>query len=345
VNTVLHEFLLDVPRAATIWVVLVAPALLAFGGAALTGPRGRRRPGRSRRLGRWRPGGSRRAARLDLIAEELSRYASEVAVAADRAEETARRARAAWLSTQDDVEAAWCAFEGADREARRLARTAGLPVPRTPHTTDEYVDRERYLHRAAMVACAHSELSAVDLSSVLAHRDGWDPRYHPVEQETRLRQAIADGLRAAERRAAERERVAWQAAETAAAAASSLRAEALAAAERVAALRPQALRGALRAPAPHVAVAVPEAVAPAANAAAATTVAFPAAAATTVAFPAAAATTVAFPAAAATTVALPAVAAPTVVLPAAVIRAPRAPAPRPRVGVARPGYAGGMPHR
>jgi hypothetical protein len=222
----MHSFLLDVPRAGVIWLVLVVFAALALAGLVAAGPRPPRRPRRPRRPG------------PDPAALELTRYASEVAVAAGRAEQTAARARAAWVSTQDEAESAWQAYDRADAEARRLARTAGLPEPHTPQTPAEYADRERYLHRAAMAACAHSELSAVDLTRVLAHR-GWDPRRHPVEQELRLRRAIADGLRAAERAAAARERAAWHAAEQAATAAASLRAEALAAAERAAALRPR----------------------------------------------------------------------------------------------------------
>ena len=131
-------------------------------------------------------------------------------------------------------------LDAADAEARRLERTVGLPTPHTPRTPAEYADRERFLHRVAMTACAHSELSVMELSSVLAHRDGWDPRLHPVEQEVLIRRAIRDGLRTAERAVADRERAAWREAELTASAAASLRAEALVAAERASALRPQA---------------------------------------------------------------------------------------------------------
>ena len=228
----MHTFLLDVPRAAVIWVVLVVLAVLALAGLVAAGPRPPRPPRRSRR--------SRRRAAPDTAVLELTRYASEVGVAADRAAETARRARAAWLSIQDESEAAWRSLDAADAESRRLERTVGLPTPHTPRTPTEYADRERYLHRAAMIACAHSELSVVELSRVLAHRGGWDPRLHPVEQEVLIRRAIRDGLRTAERAVADRERAAWREAELTASAAASLRAEALLAAERASALRPQA---------------------------------------------------------------------------------------------------------
>jgi hypothetical protein len=39
-NTVMHTFLLDVPRAAVIWVVLVVLAVLALAGLVAAGPRG-----------------------------------------------------------------------------------------------------------------------------------------------------------------------------------------------------------------------------------------------------------------------------------------------------------------
>lgn len=62
--------------------------------------------------------------------DEETRYAAEVAVAADRAAVTAQRARAAWAEAQDQVDAAWTAYEQADREARRVAAAAVYPVQR-----------------------------------------------------------------------------------------------------------------------------------------------------------------------------------------------------------------------
>ena len=52
--------------------------------------------------------------------------------------------------------------------------------------------RERFLHRKAMAACSRKELSALDLSDALAHRKGWDPKRHPVDQEVVLRRAIRE---------------------------------------------------------------------------------------------------------------------------------------------------------
>ncbi|MDG4833846.1 hypothetical protein O7627_31725 [Solwaraspora sp. WMMD1047] len=174
----------------------------------------------------------RRRARLVRAERELRRYAEEVTVAAERAAVTAQRRRDEWAQAQDRVEAAWRALDAATAEVDRLAAAAALPAPHTPRTPAEYADRERYLHRAAMSACVRKELSVLDLSDALAHRKGWDPRLHPVEQELVLRRAARDELLAAERAAAERERAAWDDAGVALVAARALRQEAAEAADR-----------------------------------------------------------------------------------------------------------------
>lgn len=232
-QTVLQLFYVGVPRAAAIWSILLCLALLSITGLQLVGPRGPRRPGVRTRLRAARIRRERRAT----AAAEVVRFAGEVGVAADRADATARRRHEAWLATQEAAERAWSTFESADQIARRMSAAALLPSPATPQTPQEYADREQWLHRAVMSACAHNELSVLDLNDALAHRNGWDPRRHPVEQETMLRRAIRDTLSAAEREAARQERIAWEAAESAAAAARSLRAEAIAAAERAHAVR------------------------------------------------------------------------------------------------------------
>lgn len=234
-ENLMYFFLIDIPRAAVIWSALIVVALAAM--AILIARRPRPEFADGDGMVRAGNGGSLRAAvagraRLTAEAEELARYADEVGVAAARATETARRRREEWLAAQDEVEEAWKAYEAADADAKRVAATTYLPVPRTPRTPAEYADRERYLHRAALSACGRQELSVLELGDALAHRNGWDPRRHPVEQEVVLRRAVRDGRLAAQRRAAERERAAWQTAEAAAVAAQSLRDEAFAAAER-----------------------------------------------------------------------------------------------------------------
>jgi hypothetical protein len=230
-NTVLHNLLSDVPKAVAIWLTLMAIAVVALG--AMVGPDdwNRIRHGVRNRKPRKR-------VRLPAEARELSRYSEEVAVAAERATATAHRRREEWLAAQGAAEEAWRAFDFADAAARRLASAAALPVPRTPRTPTEYADRERYLHRAVMAACTRNELSIWQLSDALAHRNGWDPRRHPVEQETALRRVVRDRFAAAHATAAERERAAWHAAEAAAVAAGSLQGEAIAAAWRARWVRP-----------------------------------------------------------------------------------------------------------
>lgn len=255
IEAVLHEVLIEVPRAMAIWLALLVLALLTLA-AVLAEPnrawRRRRAAGATEsdpaRSDATRPGPvavtpvrrvpesdgrlreSDRRQRLAVKARELHRYADEVAVAADRAAQTAQRRRAEWEAAQEEVETTWRVFDDADNAVRRLAAAAAFPTPRTPRTPAEYADRERYLHRAAMRACGHGELSALTLSDALAHRGGWDPRRHPVEQELVLRRVIRDGALTRHRAALDREREAWRDAELAGAAARSLRAEAASAA-------------------------------------------------------------------------------------------------------------------
>ncbi|MEH0983641.1 hypothetical protein [Micromonospora sp. CPCC 205556] len=243
-NTVLHEFLTEVPTAAAIWSALLVLALTVL--TVLVA-----RPERDRPVGEATPAEPSPAVEL----ADLRRYAEEVAVAAARAARTAQRRRAAWEAAHEEVDRAWTAYDEAETAARRFAGAAALPAPRTPRTPAEYAGRERWLHQAAVAAHWRGELPVERLRDVFAHRDGWDPRRHPVEQEVLLARAVRDGRRDAYTSAAERERTAWRDAELAAEAARSLAAEAYAAAQR---LRPG------RVPAPR-AVAVAARTAPAAR--------------------------------------------------------------------------------
>ncbi|MEH1098092.1 hypothetical protein [Micromonospora sp. CPCC 205561] len=223
-QTVLSFVLPDVPRAAVIWLSLLGVVAVTVAGLLL-------RPGRLR----FDPGARiRRAAMPSELeraeeARDRSRYAEEVAVAAERAAATAARLRSEWLAAQEEVETAWQSYEAAEADVRRLAGAEAMPLPRTVRTPAEYAERERFLHRAALDAYWRKELSVEQLSDVFAHRGGWDPRLHPVEQELVLRRAVRDNLLARQRAAREREQAAWRAAETAAEAARSLRDEAFAA--------------------------------------------------------------------------------------------------------------------
>ncbi|GAA2704086.1 hypothetical protein ACFY2R_04110 [Micromonospora olivasterospora] len=222
-DIVLYQFLIEVPQAAAIWLVLLALALTVL--TVLVA-----RPHRDR------PAEDLVPSAADLAAAEeradLRRYAEEVAVAAAGAARTARRRRDAWLAAQEAVERAWQAYDAAETVARRFAGAGALPTPRTPRTPAEYAARERWLHHAATAAHVRGELSIGQLCDVFAGRGCWDPRRHPVEQEVLLARAVRDGRRAGYLAAADRERAAWRDAELAAEAARVLAAEASTAAER-----------------------------------------------------------------------------------------------------------------
>ncbi|MFI9644227.1 hypothetical protein ACIG87_29945 [Micromonospora sp. NPDC051925] len=222
-NTVLYQFLIEVPTATAIWSALLVLALTGL--TVLVARPDRDHP-------------------PDVTAVEpmpdapppvadLRRYAEEVAVAASGAAQTARRRRTAWLAAQDDLERAWQAYDEAETAARRFSDAGTLPSPRTPRTPAEYASRERWLHQAAVAAHWRGELSVERLRDVFGHRDGWDPRRHPVEHEVMLARAVREDRRTTYRAAAGRERAAWRDAELAAEAARSLAAEAYAAAERL----------------------------------------------------------------------------------------------------------------
>lgn len=220
-ETVLYyQFLIEVPRAAAIWSGLLVLALTVL--TVLVARPERPTDEESAPVGPAEP---------DLA--DLRRYAEEVAVAATRAAQTARRRRADWLAAQAEVERTWQAYDEADTAARRFLGAAPLPAPRTPRTPAEYAARERWLHHAAMAAHWRGELSARQLSDVFGHRAGWDARRHPVQQEIVLARAVREQRRAGYRAAAERERSAWRDAELAAEAARALAAEACAAAARL----------------------------------------------------------------------------------------------------------------
>lgn len=216
-TTVLHEFLVDVPRATAIWSVLLLLALTTLTVLAA------------------RPEREQPAAEPSAVDEtaDLRRYAEEVAVAAAGAAQTARRRRDAWLAAQEEADRAWQAYDEAESAARRLGAAAPLPEPRTPRTPAEYAYRERWLHHAAVAAHWRGDLSAQQLGDVFGHRDGWNPRLHPVDQEIVLTRAVRDGKLAAYRSAVARERASWRDAEVAAEAARALSAEAYTAVERL----------------------------------------------------------------------------------------------------------------
>jgi hypothetical protein len=172
------------------------------------------------------------------VADDL-RFAGEVAVAAERAAATAARGRAGWEAAERELDAAWAAYQEADAAARRTWAATAFPLMSRRRKLGDNADRERYLHHTATVACRQRELSIAQLNDVYAHR-GWNPRLHPVVQESLLRNAIRENAFANYQKAQRRERAAWQEAETAAEALRALRAEAAAAFGRTTAEQPVA---------------------------------------------------------------------------------------------------------
>ncbi|MBB5873920.1 hypothetical protein F4553_007354 [Allocatelliglobosispora scoriae] len=170
--------------------------------------------------------------RLRRQVKDLSRYAEEVHVAADRATVMADRFRSRWLAAHDMVERAFDRAEHANAAERRLAVAALLPLPEPTEDPAELADRARFLRRAVMASCARNELPLFELSEALAHRNGWDPARHPVEQELAVQRAVLAAMESEHAAALARERELWEQAQAALAQARSLRGEAAAAALR-----------------------------------------------------------------------------------------------------------------
>jgi hypothetical protein len=205
VRTLLHNLQLNMSDALTIWLGLVAFA--ALGCALLTASS---RPPRRRRAA-----GPVVLTRLVVEAEDRRRYAQEVAAAAARAARTAEQSQREWQATYNAKEAAWRAFDAADRAARQVMRGAAFPLPESPLTTGEAASRERYLHRAATAAYHRGELGLEQLSAALLHRGGWDPHRHPGEQEVILRRLARTRLLESYQAVSEAERTAWEQADAA----------------------------------------------------------------------------------------------------------------------------------
>lgn len=214
----LHSFLVSVPQAAALWSLMLLGVIVLAVLLARTG-----RPAAKPRL-------------TEAQADDL-RFAEEVAVAAGRAAVTAARRRAEWIEAQQELDSAWRVFDEADKSARLGAKACAFPLMSRRRKPGENVERQRYLHHAASEACRNHQISIAQLNDVYAHR-GWNPRLHPVVQESALRLAIRDHRADGYRKAVERERATWQKAEAAADALRSLRLEAAAAITRVGAGQP-----------------------------------------------------------------------------------------------------------
>lgn len=225
--TLVQHLLLGMQEALAIYVALIG--LVIVGLVSISAPAWRGRPN-SREP---RPAGRKiRRARLVANANDLQRYAEEVAVAAGRAAATAQRKRAEWAAAQRTQEATQRAFEAADLAARRAIQATAFGVQQGPLTLDELNDRRRHLHRSATEAHRRGEISEQQLVDALFETNGWDPYRHPFDQEAMLRRIGRDRLRGAYQATSAIERTAWQAASIATAAMQSLESEALVAAQR-----------------------------------------------------------------------------------------------------------------
>ncbi|HEX9999845.1 MAG TPA: hypothetical protein VGB74_05290 [Actinoplanes sp.] len=225
----LQDFFASLPQAAAVWMLMVLALALAVAVMALP-----------RSVQVVAPAADELGhAEVDAPAPEYEhlRYVDELTVAAGRAAATATRERAEWEAAQRDLDGAWAAFDAADLAARQTTRATAYPLMSRRRKPGDNVDRERYLHAAATAACRNREISIAQLNDIYAHR-GWNPRLHPVVQEAALRNAIREHRLAAYRAAQERERAAWQAAETAAEALRGLRLEATAAVARTGVRQP-----------------------------------------------------------------------------------------------------------
>lgn len=242
-----------IPAALGIWLALLGVSAVAFALLAVIAGRGRRRapvPAASlvpRNAATRRAFAAARAARVAepspvavpdpgvaMLDNDDRRYAEEIAIAAARAGVTADRRQAEWEGAQHSAEAAWQAYEAADAAARRAIRAAAFPTPQTPLTPAEFATRERYLHRAAQAAHARGEISTDQLIDALSHRNEFDPRLHPFEQDALLRRFGRDRLLRVYQTAAGLERAAWREADLAQAAKRSLDREAAEAARKLA---------------------------------------------------------------------------------------------------------------
>lgn len=229
-NVDIAGFIDSLWQAAAIWLTLIVSVMLALLGLLGRPKRVKVTPEQAAR------GRALKHARLLMRAEEMEDYAHQVEAAAQQAATTAQRRREEWFAAQRETEFAWQAYDAADEEARKVIFASRLPwshVPSAPpESAAEIAFRERYLHRSAMAACSHRQLSALELSDALAHRNGWNPMLHPFDQDVAVRRAVRESLLAGYRAAAAREKEAWLQADSAAEAAATLHREAAVAAEK-----------------------------------------------------------------------------------------------------------------
>jgi hypothetical protein len=218
----LRKFVFGTPDVTVVWLLLILVAVAATFWIFSPGLRQRTRDAE-----RLRMAGIQRRERLGQRAADDRRYATEVAVAAQRARDRELQLRAAWLAVQGKAETAWRAYDAAEAELLRVVPAGAIPL-----SPDDEERWEHELDRAATAACLRGELSPLDLSEALSRRGAWDGHRHPADQEIAIRRRIRTGCYAAYRTIATREHGAWDAYTTAAIQARSLHDEAFAALNR-----------------------------------------------------------------------------------------------------------------
>ncbi|WP_426507680.1 hypothetical protein ACPPVO_55500 [Dactylosporangium sp. McL0621] len=219
----MQNFSHGMQQALTIWLALLAAAVIAFVVMSFISHRGSGGPSwwtRLRKAIRDPDAAREKLAKAERSAkeiEELRRYCAEVAIADERATAMADRRRNEWEAAQRTQEAAWRAFEESERDVHRLRRANAFRL-----TEDDPENRRRHLVRIVNAAHDRGEISAADLADALMHRNGWDPKAHPFAQQLMLRKVIRDRKFRAYQEASELERKTAKAADLAMAAKRSL---------------------------------------------------------------------------------------------------------------------------
>lgn len=224
-NFAVESVLASGPQTVGIWLLLLVLAAASL--IALADRGGRSGPARiaagivaqSRQRHQDR---ARRAAQT----ADMARYAEEVTIAAHRATIAVQRSRGQWHDAQQRLAAAGDARQNADAQVLQACRAAAYRSPATELTPADYADRERHLHAAAALAHRQGRLSTGQLRDALAHRNGWDPRLHPADQDVVVSRAARSHLHHLYQQAITAERAAWNRAGMAVTAARTLRAEA-----------------------------------------------------------------------------------------------------------------------
>jgi hypothetical protein len=202
-NYVGHQFVTGVPRAVAVWsalVVLSAATMLTLAGS----------PWRERALRSWVRMTARRMRRTRWHSEteQAHRRAEELTAAATRAGAEAEHGRERWRVACREVEAAWRAFDAADRAARDALYAAACACGdvRGVSGNGDAPDAHRY-----------GEAADRPLTDALAGRDGWDPGRHPAVLAAARRSAVRADRWQRLLTAQAREREAWEAADAASA--------------------------------------------------------------------------------------------------------------------------------